>query len=135
MVMISFTFDEDGSSTSGNDNNGGDNDGDTQDFPSVGDTYQGWYVLAVTVEDDEQSALASLGVGGISDWMVPTKAQMDAFAAARNDVAPAPAAVNYLYKNGGAKVRISKQCLTGENFLLSADDVHATLRGVDALTL
>ena len=117
---ISFTFDEDGSSTSGSDNNGGDNGGDTQDFPSVGDTYQGCYVLAVTVEDDEQSAevvllshneravtsasdaesaLASLGVDGISDWMVPTKAQMDAFAAARNDVTPAPAAVHYLYKN------------------------------------
>ena len=117
---ISFTFDEDGSSTSGNDNNGGDNGGDTQDFPSVGDTYQGCYVLAVTVEDDGQSAevvllspneravtsasdaesaLASLGVDGISDWTVPTKAQVDAFAAARNDVTPASAAVNYLYKN------------------------------------
>ena len=117
---ISFTFDEDGSSTSGNDNNGGDNGGDTQDFPSEGDTYQGCYVLAVTVEDDGQSAevvllspneravtsasdaesaLASLGVDGISDWTVPTKAQMDAFAAARNDVTPAPAGGNYLYKN------------------------------------
>ncbi len=117
---ISFTFDESGSSTSGNDNNGGDNDGDTQNFPSVGDTYQGCYVLAVTVEDDGQSAevvllssneravmsasdaesaLASLGVDGISDWTVPTKAQMDAFAAARNDVTPTPAAGIYLYKN------------------------------------
>lgn len=117
---ISFTFDEDGSSTSGNDNNGGDNGGDTQDFPLVGDTYQGCYVLAVTVEDggqsaevvllspneravtsasDAESALASLGVDGISDWTVPTKAQMDAFAAARNDVTPTPAAGIYLYKN------------------------------------
>ena len=116
---ISFTFDEDGSSASGNDNNGGSG-GDTQDFPSEGDTYQGCYVLAVTVEDDglsaelvllspneravtsasdAESALASLGVDGISDWMVPTKAQMDAFAAARNDVIPAPAAGIYLYKN------------------------------------
>ena len=116
---ISFTFDEDGSSTSGNDNNGGSG-GDTQDFPSVGDTYQGCYVLAVTVEDDGQSAelvllspneqavtsasdaesaLASLGVDGISDWTVPTKAQVDAFAAAQNDVTPAPAAGTYLYKN------------------------------------
>ena len=116
---ISFTFDESGSSTSGNDNNGGSG-GDTQNFPSEGDTYQGCYVLAVTVEDDGQSAevvllspneravtsasdaesaLASLGVDGISDWTVPTKAQMDAFAAARNDVAPAPAAGIYLYKN------------------------------------
>ena len=117
---ISFTFDESGSSTSGNDNNGGDNGGDTQDFPLVGDTYQGCYVLAVTVEDDGQSAevmllspneravtsasdaesaLASLGVDGISDWTVPTKSQMDAFAAARNDVTPAPAGRIYLYKN------------------------------------
>ena len=116
---ISFTFDEDGSSTSGNDNNGGDN-GDTNDFPLVGDTYQGCYVLAVTVENDGQSAevvllspneravtsasdaesaLASLGVDGISDWTVPTKAQVDAFAAARNDVTPTPAGGNYLYKN------------------------------------
>ena len=116
---ISFTFDESGSSTSGNDNNGGSG-GDTQDFPSVGDTYQGCYVLAVTVENDGQSAevvllspneravtsasdaesaLASLGVDGISDWTVPTKAQMDAFAAERNDVIPAPAAGIYLYKN------------------------------------
>ena len=116
---ISFTFDEDGSSTSGNDNNGGSG-GDTQNFPSVGDTYQGCYVLAVTVENDGQSAevmllspneravtsasdaesaLASLGVDGISDWTVPTKSQMDAFAAARNDVTPAPAGVHYLYKN------------------------------------
>ena len=116
---ISFTFDEDGSSVSGNDNNGGSGS-DTQDFPLVGDTYQGCYVLAVTVEDDGQSAevmllspneravtsasdaesaLASLGVDGISDWTVPTKAQVDAFAAARNDVTPAPAAGIYLYKN------------------------------------
>ena len=116
---ISFTFDEDGSSVSGNDNNS-DSGGDTKDFPSVGDTYQGCYVLAVMVEDDGQSAevvllspneravtsasdaesaLASLGVDGISDWTVPTKAQVDAFAAARNDVTPAPAAGTYLYKN------------------------------------
>ena len=116
---ISLTFDESGSSTSGNDNNGGSG-GDSQDFPSVGNTYQGCYVLAVTVEDDGQSAevvllspneravtsasdaesaLASLGVDGISDWTVPTKAQVDAFAAARNDVTPAPAAGIYLYKN------------------------------------
>ena len=142
---ISFTFDEDGSSTSGSDNNGGDNGGDTQDFPSVGDTYQGCYVLAVTVEDDRQSAevvllspneqavmsasdadsaLASLGVDGISDWTVPTKAQMDAFAAARNDVTPAPAAGNYLYKNNNGNYNqynlatgatVSANYLTGIN--------------------
>ena len=117
---ISFTFDENGSSTSGNDNNDGENGGDSQDFPSVGDTYQGCYVLAVTMEydgqsaelvllspneravtsaSDAESALASLGVDGISDWTVPTKVQMDAFAAARNDMNPAPAGGIYLYKN------------------------------------
>ena len=117
---ISFTFDENGSSTSGNDNNDGENCGDSQDFPSVGDTYQGCYVLAVTMEydgqsaelvllspneravtsaSDAESALASLGVDGISDWTVPTKVQMDAFAAARNDMNPAPAGGIYLYKN------------------------------------
>ena len=142
---ISFTFDEDGSSTSGNDNNGGDNGGDTQDFPSEGDTYQGCYVLAVTVENDGQSAelvllspneravtsasdaesaLASLGVDGISDWTVPTKAQMDAFAAARNDVTPTPAAGIYLYKNNNGNycqynlatgATVSANYLTGIN--------------------
>ena len=117
---ISFTFDENGSSTSGNDNNDGENGGDSQDFPSVGDTYQGCYVLAVAMEydgqsaelvllspneravtsaSDAESALASLGVDGISDWTVPTKVQMDAFAAARNDMNPAPAGGIYLYKN------------------------------------
>ena len=142
---ISFTFDEDGSSKSGNDNNDGDNGGDTQDFPLVGDTYQGCYVLAVTVEDDGQSAevmllspneravtsasdaesaLASLGVDGISDWTVPTKAQMDAFAAARNDVTPTPAAGIYLYKNNNGNYNqynlatgatVSANYLTGIN--------------------
>ena len=141
---ISFTFDEDGSSTSGNDNNGGSG-GDTQNFPSVGDTYQGCYVLAVTVEDDGQSAevvllspneravtsasdaesaLASLGVDGISDWTVPTKAQMDAFAAARNDVTPEPAGGNYLYMNNNGNYNqynlatgatVSANYLTGIN--------------------
>jgi len=54
---------------------------------------------AVTSASDAESDLASLGMDGISDWTVPTKAQMDAFATARNDVTPAPAAVHYLYKN------------------------------------
>ena len=62
-----------------------------------GDNYQGCYVLAVTVDDGGESAeltllspneqaatttgnadaaLAALGAVGISDWTVPTKAQM-----------------------------------------------------------
>ena len=98
---ISFTFDENGSSASDStDNNSGDDNNDTpgsqNNFPSVGDTYQGCYVLAVTEIDetsaeltllspneqaattasDADAALATLGIDGISDWAVPTKAQM-----------------------------------------------------------
>ena len=51
--IISFDFDESGSTTAeNNDNNGGNNNNDTPDnsdnFPAVGDTYQGCYVLAVS---------------------------------------------------------------------------------------
>ena len=98
---ISFTFDESGSSAAeNNDNNGGNNNNDNPDnsdnFPAVGDTYQGCYVLAVSTIDetsaeltllspneqaaatasDADAALATLGAVGISDWAVPTKAQM-----------------------------------------------------------
>ena len=95
---ISFDFDESGSSASDNtDNNSGDDNNDNPDnFPAVGDTYQGCYVLAVSTIDetsaeltllspneqaattasDADAALAALGAVGISDWAVPTKAQM-----------------------------------------------------------
>ena len=95
---ISFTFDENGSSASEPETPGNPDNPETptSDFPSVGDTYEGCYVLAVT-EIDETSAeltllspneqastttgnadatLATLGVPGISDWAIPTKAQM-----------------------------------------------------------
>ncbi len=95
---ISFTFDESGSTAAE------DNTDPTPDpsptgagsFPAVGDTYEGCYVLAVTEIDEtsaeltllspnEQAAtttenadaaLATLGAVGISDWAVPTRAQM-----------------------------------------------------------
>ena len=99
---ISFTFDENGSSTSepsepNEPSDPSDPSEPSSDFPAVSDTYQGCYVLAVTVEDgggsaeltllspNEQAAttaenadaaLATLGVDGISGWAVPTKAQM-----------------------------------------------------------
>ena len=98
---ISFDFDESGSTMAeNNDNNGGNNNNDPPDnsvnFPAVGDTYEGCYVLAVTEIDetsaeltllspneqaattagDADAALATLGAVGISDWAVPTKAQM-----------------------------------------------------------
>ena len=98
---ISFEFDESGSSTSepsepNNPSDPSEPSEPSSDFPAVGDTYQGCYVLAVTEIDEtsaeltllspnEQAAtttgnadaaLATLGVDGISGWAVPTKAQM-----------------------------------------------------------
>ncbi len=120
---ISFTFDENGSSASDStDNNSGDDNNDTpgsqNNFPSVGDTYQGCYVLAVSTIDetsaeltllspnelavasasDADAALATLGMDGISDWAIPTKAQMDAFYAAKDGVTPAPAGTYYIWQ-------------------------------------
>ena len=98
---ISFEFDESGSSTSepsepNNPSDPSEPSEPSSDFPAVGDTYQGCYVLAVSTIDetsaeltllspneqaattasDADAALATLGVVGISDWAVPTKAQM-----------------------------------------------------------
>ena len=120
---ISFDFDENGSSASDStDNNSGDDNNDTpgsqNNFPSVGDTYEGCYVLAVTEIDetsaeltllspnelavasasDADAALATLGMDGISDWAIPTKAQMDAFYAAKDGVTPAPAGTYYIWQ-------------------------------------
>lgn len=122
---ISFEFDENGSNVSGNnDNNNGDNNNDTpnnqDNFPAAGDTYQGCYVLAVTTIDansaeltllspnestvtsasNANAALATLGVDGISDWSIPTKDQIDAFYAAKDDITPAPDRQRYLWQDG-----------------------------------
>lgn len=95
---ISFEFDESGSSTSEPSEPNEPSDPSepsepSSDFPAVGDTYQGCYVLAVSTIDEtsaeltllspnEQAAttvgnadaaLAALGAVGISDWAVPTK--------------------------------------------------------------
>ena len=123
---ISFEFDENGSSAAeNNDNNGGgnnnnDNPNNQDNFPAAGDTYQGCYVLAVTTIDensaeltllspnersvssdsDANNALATLGVDGISDWSIPTKDQIDAFYAAKDDITPAPDRQRYLWQDG-----------------------------------
>ena len=117
---ISFTFDENGSTAAE------DNTDPTPDpsptgagsFPAVGDTYEGCYVLAVTDIDetsaeltllspnelavasasDADAALATLGMDGISGWAIPTKAQMDAFYAAKDGVTPAPAGTYYIWQ-------------------------------------
>ena len=120
---ISFTFDENGSSASDStDNNSGDDNNDTpgsqNNFPSVSDTYEGCYVLAVTEIDEtsaeltllspnEQAAtttgnadaaLAALGAVGISDWAVPTKAQMQLVEAKLLADDASLAGMKYLYR-------------------------------------
>ena len=97
---ITFSFDESGSSsvvggtTADNDDN---NDAPIW-LPAAGSTYQGCYVLAADVADDDQSAeltllspsetvcvgteaavtaaLATLGTAAVSGWELPTKSQM-----------------------------------------------------------
>ena len=113
---ISFEFDENGSSAAENN----DNPNNQENFPAAGDTYQGCYVLAVSVIDansaeltllspnersvssdsDANNALATLGVDGISDWSIPTKDQIDAFYAAKDDITPAPDRQRYLWQDG-----------------------------------
>ena len=116
---ITFEFNESGSSSSAptEPNEPGGPSNPSSDFPAVGDTYQGCYVLAVTVDGNsaeltllspnEQAvtsaanaelALATLGVDGISGWSIPDKDQMDAFSAAFDDVTPAPAGERYLWQ-------------------------------------
>ena len=123
---ISFEFDESGSSSASGDDDSGDDssddsgDDDSGELPSAGDTYKGCYVLAVSVIDansaeltllspnersvssdsDANNALATLGVDGISDWSIPTKDQIDAFYAAKDDITPAPDRQRYLWQDG-----------------------------------
>ena len=108
---ISFTFDENGSSAS-------EPSEPSSDFPAVGDTYEGCYVLAVTEIDetsaeltllspneqaattasDADAALATLGAVGISDWAVPTKAQMQLVEAKLLSDDASLAGQKYLYR-------------------------------------
>jgi len=118
---ISFEFDESGSSPTPDPSPEGAGSEDTQDtgsFPAVGDTYQGCYVLAVSTIDEtsaeltllspnEQAAtttgnadaaLATLGAVGISDWAVPTKAQMQLVEAKLLSDDASLAGMKYLYR-------------------------------------
>ena len=113
---ISFEFDENGSSTSGNNDN-------SDNIPSVGDTYQGCYVLAVDDADDYaeltllspteltgieyttdmqahiEAALATVTDGDISGWEVPTTAEAHLMYNAREAIGNLTAN-SYLYHNG-----------------------------------
>ena len=117
---ISFEFDESGSSASEPETPGNPDNPETptSDFPAVGDTYQGCYVLAVSTIDEtsaeltllspnEQAAtttgnadaaLAALGAVGISDWAVPTKAQMQLVEAKLLADDASLAGMKYLYR-------------------------------------
>ena len=117
---ISFEFDESGSSASepNNPSDPSEPSEPSSDFPAVGDTYQGCYVLAVTEIDEtsaeltllspnEQAAtttgnadaaLAALGAVGISDWAVPTKAQMQLVEAKLLADDASLAGMKYLYR-------------------------------------
>ena len=117
---ISFEFDESGSSASESETPGNPDNPETptSGFPAVGDIYQGCYVLAVTEIDEtsaeltllspnEQAAtttgnadaaLAALGAVGISDWAVPTKAQMQLVEAKLLADDASLAGMKYLYR-------------------------------------
>ena len=118
---ISFEFDESGSSASepNNPSDPSEPSEPSSDFPAVGDTYQGCYVLAVTVDDGGESAeltllspneqaattaenadaaLAALGAVGISDWAIPTKAQMQLVEAKLLADDASLAGMKYLYR-------------------------------------
>jgi hypothetical protein len=117
---ISFEFDESGSSASEPETPGNPDNPETptSEFPSVGDTYEGCYVLAVSTIDEtsaeltllspnEQAAtttgnadaaLAALGAVGISGWAVPTKAQMQLVEAKLLADDTSLAGMKYLYR-------------------------------------
>ena len=107
---ISFEFDENGSSASGESNGSegnNDNSDNSDNFPAAGDTYEGCYVLASTVAgdgesaeltllspnekktagnavtiDDLNSAAATLGTDGISGWRPMTRSETELLQAA-----------------------------------------------------
>ena len=160
---ISFEFDENGSSTSGNnDNNNGDNNNDTpnnqDNFPAAGDTYQGCYVLAVNDEDDYaevtllsptelefydanattmqaniDAALATVTSGDISGWEVPTTAEASMMYDAREAIGNLSAG-SYLC-HGGTGYRAFKP--TDAAFSTSSSNIKAStvLRPVVTITI
>lgn len=115
---ISFEFDENGSNVSGNNDN-------SDNIPSVGSTYKGCYVLAVSVIDANSAeltllspteldfydanattmqanidaALATVTSGDISGWEVPTTAEAHLMYDAREAIGNLTAS-NYLCHGG-----------------------------------
>lgn len=152
---ISFEFDENGSSATENTENT-ENSGNA--VPSVGDTYQGCYVLAVNDEDDYaevtllsptelefydvnsttmqtniDAALASVTSGDISGWEVPTTAEASMMYDAREAIGNLTAG-SYLC-HGGTGYRAFKP--TDATFSTSSSNVKAStvLRPVVTITI
>ena len=152
---ISFEFDENGSSATENTENT-ENSGNA--VPSVGDTYQGCYVLAVNDEDDYaevtllspteldfydanattmqaniEAALATVTSGDISGWEVPTTAEASLMYDAREAIGNLSAG-SYLCL-GGTGYRAFKP--TDATFSTSSSNVKAStvLRPVVTVTI
>ena len=152
---ISFEFDENGSSATENTENT-ENSGNA--VPSVGDTYQGCYVLAVNDEDDYaevtllspteldfydvnsttmqaniDAALATVTDGDISGWEVPTTAEAHLMYDAREAIGNLTAGT-YLC-HGGTGYRAFKP--SDAAFSTSSSNVKAStvLRPVVTITI
>ena len=148
---ISFNFDENGSSAAENNDN-------SDNIPSVGDTYLGCYVLAVDDADDHadvtllapteldfydanastmqtniEAALAAVTSGDISGWEVPTTAEASMMYDARESIGNLTAG-SYLC-HGGTGYRAFKP--TDAAFSTSSSNVKAStvLRPVVTVTI
>ena len=148
---ISFEFNESGSNVSGNNDN-------SDNIPSVGDTYQGCYVLAVNDDDESadvtllspteldfydadattmqaniEAALATVTTGDISGWAVPTTAEASLMYDAREAIGNLSAG-SYLC-HGGTGYRAFKP--TDAACSTSSSNVKAStvLRPVAVVTL
>ena len=149
---ISFEFDENGSSATENTENSGNA------VPSVGDTYQGCYVLAVNDEDDYaevtllspteldfydanattmqaniDAALATVTTGDISGWEVPTTAEASMMYDAREAIGNLTAG-SYLC-HGGTGYRAFKPSDAAFSTLSSNIKGSTVLRPVVTITI
>ena len=148
---ISFNFDENGSSVSGNNDN-------SDNIPSVGSTYQGCFVLAVDDADDHadvtllaptefefydanattmqaniDAALATVTTGDISGWEVPTTDEAHLMYDAREAIGNLSAG-NYLCL-GGTGYRAFKPTDAVFSTLSSNVKASTVLRPVVTITI
>ena len=149
---ISFNFDENGSSA-GDDNN--DNPNNSDNFPAAGDTYEGCYVLAVTVEEGGESAELTLlspneksvkgntvtfdllqstaaahGTDGISGWRPMTRSEAELLQAAHANLDIADYH-NYLFDDSGTV----KQMLMDDGSVSTPTSSTAYIRPVATVTI